>query len=77
MPAPKKPSEYGGKAGIIQQASDGHEKMTAAESAMVMRSEGIRDAGMDESIPSTDEHRTYVDQRIKERQSRFNGRRAE
>lgn len=74
MPAPRKASEYGGKSGIIQTVEDGHISLTSREIAMVMRSEGRRDAGIDDTIPDDDAHRAAVDARIRDRETRFNGR---
>lgn len=36
-------SEFGGKAGLIQSADDGHVEMTAREAAFVMRRQGFSD----------------------------------
>lgn len=72
MPAPKEPSEYGGKPGIIQSSADGH-TLDAAEMAMLIRSEGRRGAGMDTTIPADDAHRPEVDAYLKDRAERFGG----
>lgn len=37
-----RPSEYGGKGGLIQRASDGHE-LTPGEEAQLMRAAGLRE----------------------------------
>ncbi len=89
MPADKRPSEYGGSPGIIQPSvgqktgskrnltGAGHTELTASEQAMILRSEGRRDAGMDETIPADDLHRGFVDERIADRKVRMAGRRVD
>jgi hypothetical protein len=66
-------TEYGGKDGPIQLAEDGHVDLTAQEQSTLLRSEGIRGAGMDVTIPETDLHRAAVDEYLKDRETRFNG----
>lgn len=66
-------TEYGGKDGPIQKAEDGHVDLTAQEQSMLLRSEGIRGAGMDTGIPETDLHREAVDAYLADRATRFNG----
>lgn len=66
-------TEYGGREGIIQKAEDGHVDLPAQEQAMLLRSEGIRGAGMDVTIPADDLHRSAVDEYLADRATRFNG----
>jgi len=65
-------TEYGGRNGVMQLAEDGH-VLSGAEQAMLVRSEGIRGAGMDVSIPADDLHREAVDAYLEDRATRFNG----
>jgi len=67
-------SEYGGRAGIIQKAADGHVDLTAREQRFVRQVYIRRTAGIDETIPSTDLHRPHVDEVLADLPKRTNGR---
>lgn len=38
-----RPSEYGGRGGLIQRAADGHVQLTPGEEAQLLRAAGIRE----------------------------------
>jgi hypothetical protein len=54
-------SEYGGGPNVIQTAADGHVDLTAKERRFINAVYRHRMAGIDESIPPTDLHRSAVD----------------
>ena len=67
-------SEYGGKAGIIQKAVDGHVDLPAKERRFVNASWAKRTAGVDFNLPLDDLHRPYVDEVIADMATRTSGR---
>jgi hypothetical protein len=44
------PSEFGGRGGLIQSATDGH-SLTASEQAFLMRREGMKEAELEPDAP--------------------------
>lgn len=42
-----RPSEYGGRGGLIQRDADGHTQLTAGEQAQLMRAAGLKEASGD------------------------------
>lgn len=67
-------SEYGGKAGIIQKAADGHVDLPAKERRFVNAVYARRTAGVDFTLPETDLHRPYVDEVLADLPIRTAGR---
>lgn len=67
-------TEYGGNAGIIQKAEDGHVNLTARERRLVNAIYRNRTAGVDFTLPENDLHRPFVDELIKDLPTRTNGR---